>query len=62
MPVYVCQSEIPIQPNQPCTAWVEQVTILDQLAITPQQAQTLCTQITLLFVVAFIFAKLRSTV
>lgn len=62
MSVYVCQSEQPIQPNQPCAAWVEQVSTLEQFAITKEQAYTLCAEIALLFAVVFIFQKLRSTI
>ena len=62
MTLYVCQSETPMAQGQACNSWVEQVSTLEQFAITKEQAYTLCAEIALLFAVVFIFQKLRSSI
>ena len=62
MTLYVCQSDTPLAQGQACNSWVVQETPLDQLAITKADATTICGSIALMFVFAFIFSKLRSSI
>lgn len=61
---YVCQSlTAPDAAGlQNCSVWIEQPALLDSLAITPQQAETICASVAVLFAVAWVFAKLRQSI
>ena len=61
MTSYVC-SQLSTTMPQTCESWVVQENILDQLAITKADAYELCASIALMFAIAFIFSKLRSTI
>ena len=60
MTQYVC-SQLSTD-GQTCVSWVEQVTTLDQLAITRDQAHEITNQIVLILAIAYAYVLIKQFV